>query len=70
MLFFTQETQKKQRRTFNSMEKYLEELCGEMREIYKLMMKRIREEGKLLETDVLFMRLYKTKIEQNTNYKE
>lgn len=52
------------------MEKYLEELCGEMREIYKLMMKRIREEGKLLETDVLFMRLYKTKIEQNTNFKE
>ena len=45
------------------MEKYPEELCAKMREIYKLMMKRIRDEGKLVETDVLFIHLYKTEFE-------
>ena len=52
------------------MEKYPEELCTKMREIYKLIMKRVKEEGKLEETDVLFIHLYKTEFEQNTNYKE
>lgn len=42
------------------MEKYPEELCIKMREIYKLMIKRIGEEGKLNETDVLFLHLYQT----------
>lgn len=50
------------------MEKYPEELCTKMREIYKLTMKRIREEGKLQETDVLFIHLYKTEFEQNTKF--
>lgn len=46
------------------MEKYPEELCIKMREIYKLMMKRIRQEGKLLETDVLFIHLFKTEFDR------
>ena len=46
------------------MEKYPEKLCTKMREIYKLMMKRIREEGKLNETDVLFIRLFKTEFDR------
>lgn len=45
------------------MEKYPEELCTKMREIYKLIIKRIEGEGKLEETDVLFIHLYKTEIE-------
>lgn len=48
------------------MEKYPEELCTKMREIYKLIMKRIKQEGKLLETDVLFIHLFKTEFEQTT----
>lgn len=46
------------------MGKYPERLVEQMREIYKLMMKRIREEGKLNETDVLFMRLFKTEFDR------
>lgn len=53
------------------MEKYPKELCNKMREIYKLIMKRIMgDKGKLEDTDVLFIHLYKTEFEQNTNYKE
>ena len=52
------------------MEKYPEELCTKMREIYKAIMKRIRQSGKTDEVDVLFIRLYKTEFEQNTSYKE
>jgi hypothetical protein len=63
MLFFNQETQAKE---ICSMEKYPEELCAKMREIFKLIMKRIRDEGKLVETDVLFIHLYKTEFERNT----
>ena len=48
------------------MEKYPEELCTKMREIFKLIMKRIKDEGKLAESDVLFIHLYKTEFEQNT----
>ena len=52
------------------MEKYPEELCTKMREIFKAIMKRIKDEGKLAESDVLFIHFFKTEIEQNTNYKE
>ena len=67
MLKFEQERTNKE---IFSMEKYPEELCTKMREIYKLIIKRISGEGKLEETDVLFIHLYKTEFEQNTNYKE
>lgn len=49
------------------MEKYPEELCEKMREIYKAIMRRIRLLGKTDEADVLFLHLYKTEFEQNTN---
>ena len=52
------------------MENYSEALVCKMREIYKAVMKRIRETGKTDEVDVLFIHLYKTEFEQNTNYKE
>jgi hypothetical protein len=50
------------------MEKYPDELCTKMREIYKAIMRRIKDEGKLAESDVLFIHLYKTEFEQNTKY--
>lgn len=52
------------------MEKYPEELCTKMREIYKAIIKRIVDTGKTEESDMLFIRLFKTEFEQNTNYKE
>ena len=52
------------------MEKYPEELCTKMREIYKAVIKRIVDTGKTEESDILFLRFYKTKFEQNTNYEE
>ena len=52
------------------MEKYTEELCVKMREIYKSIIKRIVDTGKTEESDMLFLRLYKTEFEQNTNYEE
>lgn len=52
------------------MEKYPEELVQKMREIYKAIIKRIRQSGKTDEVDVLFIRLFKTEFEQNTNLKE
>lgn len=52
------------------MEKYSEELCQEMREIFKAIIKRIVDTGKTEESDVLFLRLYKTKFEQSTFIKE
>ena len=45
------------------MEKYSEQLVEKMREIYKLIIKRIGKEGKLEETDVLFIHLFKTEID-------
>ena len=45
------------------MEKYPNHIVDKMREIYKLIMKRIKQEGKLLETDVLYIHLFKTEIE-------
>ena len=52
------------------MEKYPEELCIKMREIFKALMRRIKKLGETDEVDVLFIHLYKTEFEQNTNYKE
>ena len=52
------------------MEKYPEELCIKMREIFKAVMNRIVDTGKTEESDMLFIRLYKTEFEQNTSYKE
>lgn len=52
------------------MEKYTEEFATKMREIFKAIMKRIVDTGKTEESDMLFIRLFKTKFEQNTNYKE
>lgn len=52
------------------MEKYPEQLCEKMREIYKAVMRRIKKTGETDEVDVLFIHLYKTEFEQNTNLKE
>ena len=41
-----------------------------MREVYKAVIKRIVDTWKTEESDILFIRLYKTEIEQNTNFKE
>lgn len=48
------------------MEKYPEELCTKMREVYKAIMKCIVDTGKTEESDMLFIALYKQKFEQNT----
>lgn len=45
------------------MEKYSEQLVEKMREIYKLIIKRIGDEGKLEESDVLFIHLFKTEFD-------
>ena len=50
------------------MEKYPEGLCVKMREIFKAIMKRIVDTGKAEESDMLFIRLYKTEFEQNTKF--
>lgn len=52
------------------MEKYPELFVEKLREIYKAVMRRIKQSGKTDEVDVLFIHFYKTEIEQNTNYKE
>jgi hypothetical protein len=52
------------------MEKYPEQLVNQMRDIYKSIIKRIVDTGKTEESDMLFIRLYKTEFEQTTNYKE
>lgn len=50
------------------MEKYSQQLVKKMREIYKAVIKRIVDTGKTEESDILFIRLYKTKFEQNTKF--
>lgn len=52
------------------MEKYTEEFATKMREIYKAVIRRVVDTGKTEESDMLFIRLYKTEFEQNTNYEE
>jgi hypothetical protein len=39
------------------------ELIAEMREIYKLILERISYTGEMLESDVLFSKLYKSQFE-------
>lgn len=48
------------------MEKYPEHLVEKMREIYKAIIRRIVDTGETEESDILFIRLYKTEFEQNT----
>ena len=48
------------------MEKYPNELVQQMRDIFKAVIKRIVDTGKTEESDMLFIRLYKTEFEQNT----
>jgi hypothetical protein len=55
-------------RRFCSMEKYPEELCVKMREIFKAVIKRIVDTGKTEESDMLFLALYKQEFEQNTTF--
>lgn len=50
------------------MEKYTEELCTRMREIFKAVIKRIVDTGKTEESDMLFIALYKQEFEQNTKF--
>lgn len=50
------------------MEKYPEKLCTKMREIYKAVIKRIVDTGETEESDILFIRLYKTEFKQNTKF--
>lgn len=52
------------------MEKYPQELCDKMREIFKVIIKHIVDSGKTEESDILFIHLYKTEFEQNTSFKE
>lgn len=52
------------------MGKHKEEIFVKMQEIYNAVIKRIKKTGKVDEVDVLFIHLYKTEFEQNTNYKE
>lgn len=45
------------------MGKYPEEVVFKLREIYKLIIKRISDEGKLEESDVLYIHLFKTEFD-------
>lgn len=51
------------------MEKYPDKLIYDMREIYKAILQRIVDTGETQESDILFMKLYKTEFEQNTPLK-
>ena len=50
------------------MEKYSEDFCSKMREIYKAIITRIVDSGETEESDMLFIKLYKTEFEQNTKF--
>jgi hypothetical protein len=43
-----------------------EDIFYQMREIYKSILQRIVDTGETQESDILFMKLYKTEFEQNT----
>jgi hypothetical protein len=49
------------------MQKHSEELHCKMREIYKCILQRLVDTGETQESDILFMKLFKTEFEQNTN---
>ena len=46
--------------------KYPIELYYQMREIYKAILQRIVDTGETQESDILFMKIFKTEFEQNT----
>ena len=50
------------------MEKYPDELCTRMREIFKAVIRRIVDTGETEESDMLFIALYKQEFEQNTKF--
>ena len=50
--------------------KYDYELCYKMREVYKSILQRIVDTGETQESDILFMKLFKTEFEQNTQLEE
>ena len=52
------------------MEKFNEDFLFEMREIYKAILQKIVDTGETHECDILFIKFYKTKFEQNTDFKE
>lgn len=45
------------------MEEYPIELIMEMREVYKVILERISHTGEMLESDVLFSKIYKARFE-------
>ena len=45
-----------------------EDILYQMREIYKSILQRIVDTGETQESDILFMKLYKTEFEQNTKF--
>lgn len=52
------------------MQKYDEKFFYQMREVYKAILQNIVDTGETRECDILFINLYKTEFEQNTNFKE
>lgn len=52
------------------MENYKTDFYYKMREIYKAILQRIVDTGEMQESDILFMKLYKTEFEQNTTFEE
>lgn len=52
------------------MNKEYEPLLEPMREIYKCIIRRIVATGETEDSDILFIRLFKTEFEQNTDFKE
>lgn len=48
------------------MEKYPEHIYKQMREIYRSILQRIVDTGETEDSDILFMKLFKTEFEQNT----
>lgn len=52
------------------MKKEYEPLLYPMREIYKEIIERVVTTGEVEDSDILFIRLFKTEFEQNTDFKE
>lgn len=45
------------------MERYKQEIAPKMREIYKLILERFVDTGEMQESDILFIKLYKSEFE-------
>lgn len=63
------QSSKAQSQRRKNVEKYPDKLIYDMREIYKAILQRIVDTGETQESDILFMKLYKTEFEQNTPLK-